>query len=38
LIGRGRGFAVAFHEIGLLRRRALECALTEQRLHEGADV
>ena len=34
----GGGLAVALDEVGLLRRAALEGALAEQGLHEGADV
>src|SRR2546430_5474345 len=37
-IGLRGGLAAALHEVGLLRRRALERALVEERLHEGADV
>src|SRR5260370_33517333 len=32
------GFVVALHEIGLLRRRSLECALHEEVLHERSHV
>src|SRR5271168_1040688 len=38
LVGGRGGFAVALDEVGLLRRGALEGALGEERLHEGADV
>ena len=33
-----RGARVALHEVGVARRRALEGALAEQVVHEGADV
>src|SRR5215475_2303361 len=38
LVSRGGGLAVALHEICLTRCGALKCTLTEQRLHEGAEV
>src|SRR6185312_7859262 len=33
-----RCFRVAFDEIGILRRGALECTLAEQALHERSDI